>query len=200
MTLSSALAGCWKSTTSVCCLRTCGSPGSMRGPPPGFSLVGVLAPLSRNGTTVLHAPVLGGDATGSSSTPSWLKIAASRSLFTLSPARWWGKRPTRYSKLQREVKTEYPPKRRSKVCRLPIHSKLCFVTDGWYYKEDEQFNTPILCFAKAQTHSQLDHLTEKECYKLVEMVPELLKEFERCEKELPEYEAADKSRCLPLVL
>ncbi|CAD7972079.1 unnamed protein product [Amoebophrya sp. A25] len=107
--------------------------------------------------------------------------------------------PKLFGQVMREVKTQYPPRRRSKVFRLPIHSKLCCVTKGHFYPPKPirapGTLTPILLFSKAHTHRQLDSLTEQECYKLVELLPEILKEFERAEKQKDEVEAEDHKRC-----
>ena len=85
-----------------------------------------------------------------------------RTFFHLSPPSLY-KGPTKFSRLAREVKTDYPPRFRSSVYKLPVHQKLCLVSDGWYYPEPgEKVETPILIFAKGTSCKQLDALTEKE--------------------------------------
>jgi hypothetical protein len=91
------------------------------------------------------------------------------------------------------VKVAYPPPQRSSIYNLPVHHKLCFVSEGWYYGErNSRVETPVVTFAKGTTHRQLESLTQKEAEKLVELLPELLKEFEAVEAMTPELEKIDR--------
>mmetsp|Transcript_83482 Transcript_83482/g.223314 ORF Transcript_83482/g.223314 Transcript_83482/m.223314 type:complete len:152 (-) Transcript_83482:68-523(-) len=100
-----------------------------------------------------------------------------------------------------QVKVSYPVAERGKLHVLPLHKKICFVTQGWYYTDPPQKGyKPIqhvvtsLCFSRAYTHRLAHTFIEEEIHQLEALAPQIRKWFEEQEKLKDELEEQDASR------
>ena len=98
--------------------------------------------------------------------PEWSCRSSDQRSFVSTSRALLYRGPTKFSRLKREVRIDYPPKVRSSIYKLPVFSKLCFVTEGWYKDgENRKVETPVLSFARGTIHTQIESLTQGEVEK-----------------------------------
>eukprot|EP00931_Biecheleriopsis_adriatica_P112023 TRINITY_DN86534_c0_g1_i1.p1 TRINITY_DN86534_c0_g1~~TRINITY_DN86534_c0_g1_i1.p1 ORF type:complete len:145 (+),score=21.94 TRINITY_DN86534_c0_g1_i1:49-483(+) len=127
-------------------------------------------------------------------------------VFPLEPQPWLQRRwrshpkggiygPT-YHHFPTEVKTDWPPKDRSQLFKLPESKRLMCVTHGWHYpngitgRSNKKIST-ILSFASRHKHNHMDSLTVDEVKALEALVPTIKAQFAECKKKAEEETALD---------
>jgi hypothetical protein len=105
---------------------------------------------------------------------------------------------THYGIYRHDVKVEHPPKQQPKLWRLPVHRKLVYVSQGWFYrKADNQTvkkTTSCISFVKSASHKLLETLTKEEFDFLIRNKLAILEELDRVSVEKDALEREDMKR------
>lgn len=107
------------------------------------------------------------------------------------------RRITNYGIYRHDVKVEHPPRQQPKLWRLPVHRKLLYVSQGWFYREQDgaatKTTTSCVSFVKGASHKLLETLTKEEFNFLIEQKDHILQEFDRVASSRAQLELDDQS-------
>lgn len=105
---------------------------------------------------------------------------------------------TNYGIYRHDVKVEHPPRQQPKNWRLPVHRKLVYVSQGWFYRKQDgvSIKTVTSCVSLVKSSSQklLETFTKEEFTFLIDNKEVILREFDREAKLRPLLEADDLKR------
>jgi hypothetical protein len=108
------------------------------------------------------------------------------------------RRITNYGIYRHDVKVEHPPRQQPRIWRLPVHRKLIYVSQGWFYRKkgEETVRTTTSCisFVKSASHKLIESLTKEEFNFLIENKAKILAEFDRVAQKRADMELDDLKR------